>query len=67
MHKLFGVITTDEDYLDTKGQLFPFTIPEILPVYDNTTPEDATTAKCRKLEAVQAAKNNRDLYEVADA
>ena len=68
VHKLFGVIATNEDYLDTTGKLVPFAIPKILSVYDDTIPEDAATAKCRKLEAVWVAKiNDCDLYEVADA
>ena len=68
IHKLFGVVATDKDYLATTGQAETFSVPAILSVYDKTIRSIATIATCIRLEAAQAAKiNNRDLYEVADA
>ena len=68
IHKLFGVVATNKDYLATTGQAATFTIPTILSVNDNTIPANATTSTCRRLEAARAEEiNNRDLYDVADA
>ena len=68
IHKLFGVVATEKEYLATTGQAEKFDVPVILSVYDKTIPVDATTATCRRLEAARMAKiNNRDLYEAANA
>ena len=47
VHKLFGVIATDEDYLTTTGQAAIFVIPAIMSIYDNMIPANFTTATCR--------------------
>ena len=44
VHKLLGVVATNEDYLTTTGQATIFAIPVILFIYKNTIPADATTA-----------------------
>ena len=67
VHKLFGVVATDEDYLATTGQAAIFAVPAIISIYYNTIPAN-TTATCRRLEAAQVANiNDRYLYEVASA
>ena len=67
IHKLFGVVATDEEYLATTVQAATFYVPAILYIYDDTIPADSTTTTCRRLEASQAAKiKDCDLYEVAD-
>ena len=68
IHKLFGVVSTDKDYIATTGQAAIFVVPLILSIYVNTIPAEDTTTTCRRLEAVRAEKiNDNDLYEVADA
>ena len=67
IHKLFGVVATDEDYLAKTVQADTFSVPVILSVYNETIPVDATTTTCRRLEAARAAEiNHRNLYEVSD-
>ena len=68
IHKLFGVVATYKDYLAIMGQAETFAVPTILAVYVETILANATTATCRRLEAMQAANIKVwELYEVADA
>ena len=67
-HELFGVIESDEDYLETTGQTATFVIPPVLTIYESSIPANATAATCRKMEATRAeAINDHDLYDVVNA
>ena len=68
VHKLFGVVVMDEEYIVTTSQAVLFVIPAILSVYDDMIAGNATTTICRKMEAARAKTiNDRNIYDAANA
>ena len=54
IHKMFGIVATDKDYLATTIKASTFSFPVILSIYDNTILANTTTTMCIMLEAKQA-------------
>ena len=54
IHKMFGIVATDKDYLATKIKASTFSFPVILSIYDNTILANTTTTMYIMLEAKQA-------------